>query len=515
MDYITRLGQLKTIRAPSETWWGEVAKYLDVVKSPTKDGVAQWALEQFATGLHGTLTNPTQKWFSLVTKNSELMMNYEVRNHIDQLERACYSIFNDAASNFHNRLVELYLDVGLYGTGVMYIQQTPKEECPIKFYTIPIRQCYLAENAQENIDTVYRIIMMTNKNISNTWTDAPDVIIKDAEKEPYSKREILHVVEPAGKKKEGYTSAFVDVETKTVLEETMIKHFPYLTPRWSKKSGELYGYSPSRIALPEIKALNDIKKAIVKAIQKRVDPPLLLPNDTIVNKPSFTAGAIMYYKKSEAMSPDFIHEFGGSADINPAYQAMMENQQAILRAFYVELFKLGKEHISMTATESTQRQTEQLRLMAPMLSRFESEFLTPLIEATIPILYKWAIVPLPAKAAGGIDVDIEFISPIAQAQRVHEIQNIVQFWTSLKDISQIDQSVLDNVNLDNLLRSFGNLYKVEGSILKTDNEVAALRQQRQQMQQAQQQQEREQQFMQQVQQQAGGELGDTEQPTIR
>ena len=85
MDYITRLGQLKTIRAPSETWWGEVAKYLDVVKSPTKDGVAQWALEQFATGLHGTLTNPTQKWFSLVTKNSELMMNYEVRNHIDQL----------------------------------------------------------------------------------------------------------------------------------------------------------------------------------------------------------------------------------------------------------------------------------------------------------------------------------------------------------------------------------------------------------------------------------------------
>ena len=500
MDYIARLGQLKTERTPAEGWWNEVATHLDVIKSPTKDGVAQWALEQFATGLHGTLTNPTQQWFGLMTKDPNLMMNLELRNHIDQLEKACYSVFNDADSNFNNRLAELYLDVGLYGTGVMYMEQRPKDVCPMRFYTIPITQCYLAENAQDKIDTVYRVIKMSNKNIISSWEkEAPEIVKKEVLKEPFNKREILHAVEPAEGKQKGYVSAFIDIETKMVLEEKIIEFFPYLTPRWSKKSGELYGYSPSRIALPEIKALNKTKKSILRAVQKRVDPPVIMPNDSIINDLSFDAGNIMFYKKSD-FKPDLIQEFGGSADINPAYQVMMENQQAILRAFYVEVFKLGKEHISMTATESTQRTMEQLRLMAPMLSRFEAEFMTPLIEATINTLYKWYYMAKPPKIEqegkkGGIEINIEFVSPIAQAQRSHEIQNAIQFWGSAKDIAEVDQTVLDNVDLNNLLRAFGNMYKVDSTIIRTDKEVQQIRQQRQQMQQAQQQREQEQEML--------------------
>jgi hypothetical protein len=148
--------------------------------------------------------------------------------------------------------------------------------------------------------------------------------------------------------------------------------------------------------------------------------------------------------------------------------------------------------------------------MAPMLSRFESEFLTPLIEATIKILYKWHYVDMPTKGVGGIGIDIEFISPIAQAQKATEIQNAVQFWGSLKEIYQTDPKVLDNVNLDNLLRNFGNLYKVDSSIMMTEKEVEAIRRQRQQDEQRQQEQQQEQEFMKQLQGQEHMKAGQEE-----
>ena len=58
---------------------------------------------------------------------------------------------------------------------------------------------------------------------------------------------------------------------------------PYVVPKMLKASTEIYGRSPAMNALPDVKVLNKMVETALKAAAKQVDPPLLVPDDSMLS----------------------------------------------------------------------------------------------------------------------------------------------------------------------------------------------------------------------------------------
>ena len=154
----------------------------------------------------------------------------------------------------------------------------------------------------------------------------------------------------------------------------------------------------------------------------------------------------------------------------------------------------------MTATEVIQRNEEKMRLLGPVLGRLQSELLKPLIDRVFNILLRNNQLPQAPEFLSGQDIEIEYVSPLAKAQKSTELQSIMRAIEIMGSLSNV-APVFEHINMDKLVRHLADIVGVPQKILKPQNELNVERQQ------AQQQQEQMQQ-MQQVQQlaEAGGKV---------
>jgi hypothetical protein len=179
----------------------------------------------------------------------------------------------------------------------------------------------------------------------------------------------------------------------------------------------------------------------------------------------------------------------------------MEEQRrnAIRDTFYVNQLMM-QSGPQMTATEVVQRNEEKMRLLGPVLGRLQSELLRPMIDRTFAILLRKKLFKPAPEFLAGQDIQIEYVSPLAKAQRASELQSImraIEIFGSLANVSP----VFDHINIDNLVTHLAEIVGVPAKVLNSKSEVNAIRQQKQQ--QADQQMQ-----MQQLQQvaQAGGQI---------
>ena len=177
----------------------------------------------------------------------------------------------------------------------------------------------------------------------------------------------------------------------------------------------------------------------------------------------------------------------------------MEEQRrnAIRDTFYVNQLMM-QSGPQMTATEVVQRNEEKMRLLGPVLGRLQSELLRPLIDRTFAILLRKKLFKPAPDFLSGVDIQIEYVSPLAKAQRSSELQSIMRAIEIFGSLAQVSP-VFDHINIDNLVTHLADIVGVPAKVLNSKSEVNAIRQQKQQQQDQQMQ-------MQQMQQiaQAGG-----------
>ena len=86
-----------------------------------------------------------------------------------------------------------------------------------------------------------------------------------------------------------------------------------------------------------------------------------------------------------------------------------------------------------------ERTQEKLQQLGPVVERLQSEFLNPIIERTYAILDRAGVFPPIsdelAEQLNGQDVKIEYISPLAQAQKVSSLTSIEQYFAFFNVIS--------------------------------------------------------------------------------
>jgi hypothetical protein len=223
----------------------------------------------------------------------------------------------------------------------------------------------------------------------------PSLGAKRGKDEPDCEIELLQTVVPnadydSQKKLDGQGKRFksctylkereaADAET---LSEKGFQTFPWVTPRWSKATGEVYGRSPAMKCLADVKMINEMMKETIRAQQKATNPPLLVPDDGIIGSLKLFPGGLNLL--SFWFNGDFIKPLESGGNLQLTYEMMDDVRKRIRDSFYIDQLQL-QDGPQMTATEVMQRTEEKIRLLGPLLGRQHSELLRPLIERVYEI----------------------------------------------------------------------------------------------------------------------------------
>ena len=504
MNLLNRLSTLETQRMTWEHHWQEVADYIvprkaDITKKRSPgdkrqelifDGTAIHSAELLSASLHGMLTNASTPWFSLRYRDTETDEMDAAKEWLESATDVMYQAFQ--RSNFQEQVHELYHDLITFGTGVMFVESD--EDNQVRFGTRHISECYVSEDDQGRVDTVYRKFKMPARAAAMRFGE--DVLsqrmTKALAEDPYSEVTIIHVVRPREDRdvtkedtlNKPYLSCYIDPEEKTVLSESGYDEFPYMVPRYLKASFELgYGRSPAMTALPDVKMLNKMSETTIRAAQKQVDPPLMVPDDGFMLPIRTVPGGLNFYRSG---TRDRLEPLNIGAN-NPLGLSMEEQRRTAIRsAFFVDQLIMG-EGPQMTATEVIQRTEEKMRLLGPVLGRLQAELLQPLINRVFNILVRQQAFPPAPDNLKELDLDIEYVSPLAKAQRSGDVQSVMRLFELIGPMGQLDPGVFDYMDTDGMVKYLIKVLGVPASVVRGEDEVYQVRTERSQ-QQAQQQQ---------------------------
>jgi len=497
---LSRYEKLEGQRQNWETHWQEVADYMqprkaDVTKTRARgdkrnelifDSSPIQAVELLAASLHGMLTNPSTPWFTLRFKDEDVENEDEAKIWLESATETMYAAFNK--SNFQQEIFELYHDLITFGTAAMFIEED--DEDVLKFSTRHINEIFIAENDKGRIDTVFRKFHISARAAIQKFGDISINISTKAKKDPYEEVEILHAVYPRSdfnpKKQDKinmpFESIYLDAESGDELSISGFKEFPFVVPRYLKASHEIYGRSPAMTALPDVKMLNEMSKTTIKSAQKQVDPPLLVPDDGFMLPVRTIPGGLNFYR---AGTRDRIEPLNIGANTPLGLNMEEQRRNSIRNAFYVNQLMM-QNGPQMTATEVIQRNEEKMRLLGPVLGRLQSELLKPLIDRTFSIILRKNLFRQAPEFLSGKDVEIEYVSPLAKAQKSSELQSIMRAIEIMGSLSNV-APVFDHINMDKLVRHLADIVGVPQKILKPQSQLNAERQQAQQQQEQMQQ----------------------------
>ena len=499
-----RFSSLTTQRQVWDDHWQDIADYVvprkaDITKNRTAgdkrtelifDSTAIHAAELMSASLHGMLTNASTRWFSLRFRNRDLDQNDIAKEWLESVEDDMYLAF--ARSNFQEQIHELYHDLICFGTGTMFIESDPGSQ--IRFSTKHCAEVYLSEDENGRVDTIFRKFNMPARAVIQRFGEEnlDSKILNKAKKDPYQNISLIHAIYPREERSSGRTdnrnmpvaSVYLDPESRTVLSESGFEEFPYVAPRFLKASFEIgYGRSPAMTALPDIKMLNKMCEVTIRAAQKQVDPPLMVPDDGFMLPIRTVPGGLNFYRSG---TRDRLEPLNIGAN-NPLGLNMEEQRrQAIQSAFYVDQLIMAQGP-QMTATEVVQRTEEKMRLLGPVLGRLQAELLQPLITRVYNIMVRQKLFNPAPDFMTDSDIEIEYVSPLAKAQRSGDVQSALRMIELFMPLSQIDQSAMDYIDIDGMAKYLLKVLGVPATTIRGADQVQQMRMEREEAMQAAQQ----------------------------
>ena len=522
-DLLRRWQDLKAQRSTYETVWQDIAEYtvphranIQRQQQPGEkktdkifDSTAVRALPMLAAHLHATLTPSTQPWLSFALRDERLSADQTVREWLEDCARRMHRAFRQ--SNFNVAVHEMYLDlVGPSATGCLYVEEKAPPASGIfggfRFRAHSAEEYTIAEDANGMVDTVYRRLRFTARQLIQKWGEAKvgTRVVERHRQKPDEPYEVVHAVQPRtdlqyaadGARKRGpgnmpVASCYVLVEGEDgagkrgrKLEEGGYEEFPYMVPRWLKAAGELYGFGPSHLALPDVRTMNAAKEFLLKAAPLAIFPPTIERDDAVIGEPDLTPAGRNVVGGTGALTDQLAFmQTGLKVDIGQI--VFGDLIQSIRETYYIPQLELT-DAPQMTATEVQVRFELMMRYLGAVLERLMAEFLNPLVERCFAIMARArAFAPMPDMLRdqfGDADLDVQYEGPLARAQRGIELvaQERVTGWVSAvaQSKTQFPDPLWDNLNLDKMLRDRVTITGLSADALNAEDEVDETRQAR-------------------------------------
>jgi hypothetical protein len=170
-------------------------------------------------------------------------------------------------------------------------------------------------------------------------------------------------------------------------------------------------------------------------------------------------------------------------DMNFDYQGcelkIEKIQEHIERTFFNDLFFTIISRPEMTATEVVQRHEEQLIMLGPVIERQITELLDPVIERTFNIMNRNGMIPPPPLELAGQGLKIDYISLLAQAQKMMGLQHMDMYLNMTSMVAGIppDHPVFIKNDYDAFQDEYAMRLGIPPEVTRSPEMVAAIQQQ--------------------------------------
>lgn len=482
------------------------------------DSTGTMAARTLRSGMMSGVTSPARPWFRLTTPDPDLAEFDTVKSWLHDTSQRMSTVF--LRSNLYNVLPIIYGDIGVFATGAMFMEEDFTGDV-VRFYPFPVGSYMISSNDKLRVDTFIREFRMTVRQIverfvrtddgkmnwdvvsshvkflfdgnqTEAWIDVVHVVMPNQDYNP-------NMVEAKFKK---YVSVYYERGSSSasgtgiyfsgaggsdkILSESGYDFFPAMCPRWETTGEDTYGTDcPGMVALGDIKQLQTGERRSLEAIEKMVRPPMVGPTALRNAKASILPGDITYLDEREGL-----RGFRAAHDINFNIQAVEGKQeqvrQRIRKAFFEDLFLMlaASDRRQITAREIDERHEEKLLALGPVLEQLNQDLLDPLIDNTFSIMLRQGLLKDPPEELMGMELKVEYISIMAQAQKLAGLAGIERFTQYASGVAAVNPEALDKINVDQLIDIYGDITSIPPGVIRTDEEAAGARQARAEAQQA-------------------------------
>ncbi|MCB5701396.1 head-tail connector protein [Megasphaera elsdenii] len=452
----------------------------------------------FAAGIQSGLTPPSRKWFRYTLADMTLNDNVMVKRVLDQ--RCDITEYVLARSNFYNAVHTVYMELPM-GQAPMGIFAAGRG---ITFVPYTIGTYALGTNAQGIVNTFARKVRMTAAQIVGKF---------GLENCPQSVQDVY-------RSNNGYSTYFtvcwlVEENDKADGDELGNQHMPFRSVYWVEGSNdqevlaatgfeewaipvarydvkglEEYGIGPAWYALPDSRMLQKMEYDAAMATELGIKPPMQGPADIAHRINLFPGGYTANLDPNNAVRP----LFQGQLDIGTLDQKIVRVEDRIKRAYSTDLFLMldQLDRGQMTAQEVMARNQEKLQQLGPVVERLQSEFLNKVLERVYNILDRNQVFPpLPDKVQellDGQEIKIEYLSPLAQAQKMSGLTAIEQGLAFVGQTAQLDPRVVNRVDFSDAVAKYLDRIGVPATMVRSEDEYQQILEAQQKAEQEAQQQ---------------------------
>lgn len=496
-QYLEHFEQWRRLRDTQLPFLGEFLNTEDETNKGRKrdrrvqDQEAWRANQVFAGGMASGLTPQSIEWFRFNFRDSNLNKNHGARVVIEERLDIMNRIL--AGTNFYNATHNNYLELA-FGQSPLGIFEDPikgvhYEHFPIGCYSYEVDHrgtpCSFAVKKKmsayqlkekfglEKLPEQIQRNIKENKGYSTTYT-------------------LIWLVEKNRKANSGkigseslpYISYYwIDGDNldKDFIRISGFHEFPIAVSRYQVIGNNPYGIGPAWYADSDNRMLFTMLREQFTNLEIHARPALQAPGTMDVD---YRPGGITRYESSEGN-----RKIEPLIAVAPIFRDIYEIQQAqreyINRAYNVNLFAMldqaAMDKQGRTAYELALRNQEKMQLLGPVVERQNSEYLSAIIERTHAILDRGGILPeFPDEVIeqfDGEEIKIEYMSPLAQAQKMSGIEKIEMSTSFIAQMAQYRPEVLDIPDWDKIVRQYCDKVGSGTILLRSEEDVAEARKQ--------------------------------------
>lgn len=453
------------------------------------DGVGHLALDTVAAAIASGSMPQTSPWFGLVVRN-EFGQDDEQLGFLDETGKRLLAMHNQ--SNAANVLPDGHKELVAFGTGAAIIVED--DEDGFRLDGMTVGEYCIADDHRGRVDTCYRQLTMTVGQLAEEfgYEALSDSSKRDFDNENYDVEvPCMHAIEPDrdGRNPDGdnpelpWRSVYFEQTAgcQTVLAVRGYRKFPVLVWRWGKLPGSAYGYGRGFDALPHLVRLRRLIYRHGQALAQKCEPALQIPAGMAQHEVRMLPGG----KTSVFGQQEIKNLMRVDVELDKLELLIEKTKQDVRDTLGSTLVaSLRRIDYQITAREADLRTTQDLTEFMPALSRLNDELNAPYVEWLYDIADQRGTLPqIPNSLADQI-IDIEFTSPLARKQRQGEVDAIVETAAIAGEIAKVRPEVLDNLNVDEMIRRVAQIKGSPSATLVPLERVRALRDARAQKQQA-------------------------------
>lgn len=502
-QFIARWGALTTERSSWISHWREISDNIlprtgrflasdrnrgEKRHNTIYDSTGTRALRVLAAGMMAGMTSPARPWFRLATADPEMMRYEPVKVWLSDVTRLMLDVFQ--RSNTYRSFHTIYEELGAYGTAASIVSDDFEDV--LRHHPLTAGEYAIALDDRGEVSTLYREFDMTvaqlvrkfgRDRVSHAVRNLYDMSKLDAW------ITVVHAIEPRSDrdarkrdaKNKAWSSVYFEIgcEDGRYLSESGFDHFPALCPRWSASGGDIYGNSPGMEALGDIRQLQHEQLRKAQGIDYMTKPPLQVPN-ALKNSGVNTLPGGVSYVDTAGPGGGIRTAFDVRIDLQHLLMDIQDVRERVRATFYADLFLMlaQGDNGRMTATEVAERHEEKLLMLGPVLERLHNEMLSPKIEKTFAAITKAGLLPPAPQEMQGVELNVEFVSMLAQAQRAVGTNAVDRYVGNLGMVAQMKPDVLDRFDADEWAESYADMLGVDPRLIVADDKVAFIRQER-------------------------------------